>query len=146
MYWKESYYFSTIINKLMRWRRYKKLNECFHIGECQEVRSPMVIDSNRIIKIEKVLKHFNKRWKECYGHGYLFTIDVCMASFKGRIRFKQYMKLKKKKWGVKFFAKVNSLNGYVYSVIPYTGKTFIYDKDRARAICNRNIDQRGADY
>lgn len=40
------------------------------------------------------------------------------------------MKQKKKKWGVKFFALCDSLSGYVYKLIPYTGKNFIYDKNK----------------
>ncbi len=56
-------------------------------------------------------------------------IDECMASFQGRIVLKLYMKMKKKrKWGIKFFALTDSLSSYVYKLLPYTGKSFVYDK------------------
>ena len=51
-----------------------------------------------------------------------------MAEYKGKIALKQYIKNKNKKFGVKFFSKTNSTTGYCYSVIPYTGKGFSYNK------------------
>lgn len=51
-----------------------------------------------------------------------------MASFKGRIILKQYIRNKRKRWGIKFFAKANALSGYIYDIVPYTGEKFLYDK------------------
>ncbi len=42
-----------------------------------------------------------------------------MSPFKGRLGFKQYMKAKPTKWGIKVFVLADSINGYVYR---YTGK------------------------
>lgn len=40
------------------------------------------------------------------------------------------MKDKKKKFGIKFFAEASSIKGYIFELVPYTGKTFEYDKKR----------------
>lgn len=58
------------------------------------------------------------------------TIDEAMIPFKGRLGFKQYMKDKPTKWGIKVFTLSDATNGYVYRLQVYTGK---------------NLDSRSAD-
>ncbi len=53
--------------------------------------------------------------KEC-------SIDEAMIPFKGRLGFKQYMKDKPTKWGIKVFVLADSHNGYVKTLQVYTGK------------------------
>ncbi len=50
------------------------------------------------------------------------TIDEAMIPFKGRLRFKQYMKDKPMKWGIKVFALADAPTGYVKRLQVYTGK------------------------
>jgi len=45
-----------------------------------------------------------------------------MIPFKGHLSFKQYMKDKPTKWGIKVFALSNASNGYVYRFQIYAGK------------------------
>ena len=45
-----------------------------------------------------------------------------MIRFKGRLGFKQYMKDKPTKWGIKVFTLSDTVNGYVYRFQIYTGK------------------------
>ena len=42
------------------------------------------------------------------------TIDKVMIPFKGRLGFKQYMKDKPTKWGIKVFTMSDAANGYIY--------------------------------
>ncbi len=52
-----------------------------------------------------------------------FTIDEAMIPFKGRLRcFKQYMKGKPTKWGIKVFVLSVAPTGYVKRMQVYTGK------------------------
>ena len=50
------------------------------------------------------------------------TIDEAMIPFKGRLGFKQYMKDKPIKWGIKVFTLSDATNGYIYRLQAYTGK------------------------
>ena len=52
----------------------------------------------------------------------LCTIDEAMIPYKGRLRFKQYMKDKPTKWGTKVFVLADSPTGYVKRLQVYTGK------------------------
>ena len=45
-----------------------------------------------------------------------------MIPFKGRLAFKQYMKDKPTKWGIKVFVLADATNGYIKSFQVYTGK------------------------
>ena len=50
------------------------------------------------------------------------TIDEAMIPFKGPLSFKQYIKNKPVKWGIKAFVLSDATNGYVYKMQVYTGK------------------------
>ena len=60
----------------------------------------------------------------CYG-----PVDEAMIPYKGRLRFKQYMKDKPTKWGIKAFVLSDARNGYVYLYVYrvqiYTGKNTV---------------------
>jgi len=45
-----------------------------------------------------------------------------MIPYKGRLSFKQYIKNKPTKWGIKVFVLSDATNGYVYRLQIYTGK------------------------
>ena len=45
-----------------------------------------------------------------------------MIPFKGRLSFKQYIKNKPVKWGIKAFVLSDATNGYVFRMQVYTGK------------------------
>ena len=50
------------------------------------------------------------------------SIDEAIIPFKGRLSFKQYIKNKPVKWGIKAFVLSDAINGYVYRLQVYTGK------------------------
>ena len=52
----------------------------------------------------------------------LVTIDEAMIPYKGQLSFKQYMKSKPTKWGIKVFVMSDATNGYIYRIQIYTGK------------------------
>ena len=51
-----------------------------------------------------------------------------MASYKGRICIKQFIKDKPKNFGIKFFAIFSNDKGYIYELVPYSGKRISYEK------------------
>ncbi|KAJ8976674.1 hypothetical protein NQ317_004757 [Molorchus minor] len=59
-------------------------------------------------------------------HFYPFAnlvIDESLVLFKGRLRFKQYIKSKRHRFGIKLFLLCDCETGYVLNIIVYTGKT-----------------------
>lgn len=48
-----------------------------------------------------------------------------MVKFKGRLKFRQYIQNKPVKFGIKCFLLCNSITGYCYDIIVYTGKNTV---------------------
>ena len=65
------------------------------------------------IYILQLSTYYNKKFQELYLIPLFITVDECISTFKGRICFKQYLKNKKKKFGIKFFAEAFSIKGYI---------------------------------
>jgi len=128
MYWKSSNLFSFYIPRIMSYNRFILINKYFHLSK----ESDLDYNSNpdRLILIKDFLDSINKNFKLCHNVSNFLTIDECMASFQGRIILRQYMKMKKRKWGIKFFTICESFSGYVYELLPYTGKEFNYNKSK----------------
>jgi len=78
--------------------------------------------------VKEFIDKINENFFKCKRISNYLTVDECMASFQGKIYFKQYMKMNKRKWGIKFFNICDSFTSYTYHLIPYTGKEFLYDK------------------
>ena len=65
------------------------------------------------------------------------TIDEAMIPFKGRLSFKQYIKAKPTKWGIKVFVLSDTTNGYIYRLQIYTGKDM--ESDTNTGLCSRVV-------
>lgn len=64
-------------------------------------------------------------------------MDEAMIKFKGRLGFKQYMKDKPTKWGIKVIVLSDARNGYVYRLEIYTGKNQVIDD--CTGLCSRVV-------
>ena len=131
MLWSDSRYYSTIIPKVMNYNKFKRINKFLHLSDSNEEPigdTPIVSPNNKTHKFNDFLKYLNNKWTAYYRYSQYITIDECMSAFKGRICFRQTIKEKKKQTGIKFFAKSSASKGYVYRLIPYTGKNFEYDQ------------------
>ncbi|XP_025191153.1 piggyBac transposable element-derived protein 4-like [Melanaphis sacchari] len=58
---------------------------------------------NRIYKIEPVLNYFNNRINEVYQPSTNLSLDESMVLWRGRLLFRQYIKNKRHKYGVKLY-------------------------------------------
>ena len=68
---------------------------------------------DKLFKVRKLLDLVSAQFDSQYNtHGEL-TIDEAMIKFKGRLGFKQYIKNKPTKWGIKVFVLSDTTTGYV---------------------------------
>ncbi|CAD1480567.1 unnamed protein product, partial [Heterotrigona itama] len=79
--------------------------------------------TNRLWKIQPIIDELNENFKQYYHPTELICIDESMIPFRGRIIFRQYMKQKRHRCGIKIF-KLSCGLGYTYSFRVYSGKTF----------------------
>lgn len=71
-------------------------------------------------KIKPIIDYFNRRMLEIYYPTKNIVIDESMMLWRGRLRFRQYMKGKKNKYGLKFYALADQL-GVVLKLHLYGG-------------------------
>ena len=101
------------ISKVMTLVRFEQLFRYCHLSNNNNQIPCGQPGYNKLYKIRPLLDiivpHFKKEYnihKEC-------SIDEAMIPFKGRLAFKQYIKDKPTKWGIKVFVLADSCNPYV---------------------------------
>ena len=104
---------NTIPNIITR-GRYRQINKYIYISDNPFIYTKNIYDNNKSQKINFLIDYFNNKWKSMYPFTKFITIDESMCSYKGEIYFKQYMKDKHKKFGIKFFVKESADSGYIY--------------------------------
>ena len=57
-----------------------------------------------------------------YAPSQNLSLDETLIKFKGRVQFRQFLPLKRNRFGLKGFVIADSSNGYVLNTIIYTGK------------------------
>ena len=123
MLWENSPNFKCIMPSIISKGRHGTINKYFQISSYfGEDRA------NKADKINGVIEYLNKKWVETYPYTKYLSIDEAMTSYKGSVCFKQYMKEKHKRFGIKLFSKASADRGYCYHMLLYTGKAFQYDK------------------
>lgn len=87
---------------------------------------------DRLYKVRPILTHFNDIMRKNYVPDKKLSIDESMMLWRGRLFFRQYIKNKKHKYGVKFY-KLCESNGLIQKIKIYCGKAEIPDKNTGHA-------------
>ena len=118
-YWKTSQLYGVdLIKSIMTRDRFYQLLKFLHFADNEDLTA----DGNKLHKIENLLMHFNVNFKSLVKPGSEVVIDESMVPWQGRLSFKQYIKGKRYKYGVKLY-KLCTINGYTLYIDIYTGKT-----------------------
>lgn len=106
-------YYHPIFNHCMSGRRFEQLLRCLCVYEGNAKGINKVLDfANHMITIFQSLYKPHKQ----------LSLDESMLLFRGRLSFRQYIKSKKAKYGVKFYI-LTSSDGYILNFKIYQGKT-----------------------
>ena len=76
-----------------------------------------------LFKVRKLLDVVLPRFEDQFNLNEEVSIDEAMIPFKGKLGFKQYMKDKPTKWGIKVFVLADARTGYTKRIQIYTGKS-----------------------
>ncbi len=123
MYWSHKYPLITTpsIAAIMPRVRFEQLFRFFHLSI--NSTEPLIVPvADRLVKVRKFLDLITAQFEKLYNMHQECSIDEAMIKFKGRLGFKQYLKDKPIKWGIKVFALADATNGYVKRSQVYTGK------------------------
>ncbi|XP_046674860.1 piggyBac transposable element-derived protein 4-like [Homalodisca vitripennis] len=83
-------------------------------------------------KIENVLNDILANSVRVYSPGKSLSLDEAMVLFRGRLSFRQYIKNKSHKYGIKLYELTTS-DGFILNIIIYLGKGTLIDKEKGHA-------------
>lgn len=116
-YWSKSIFYNpTFWRSIMSRNRFQLLLRFLHFAD-NSIQS-----ADRLYKVRSVLKHFNSVMRNNYVPDKNLCIDESMVLWRGRLFFRQYIKNKKNKYGVKLYELCES-NGLVLKIKIYCGKS-----------------------
>lgn len=118
-YWKKHWLFnlSAFSNNMSR-DRFMIILRCLHFNKNFLPGEPK--PSDRLYKIRPLVNYFNTKMLEIYYPDKNLSLDESMVLWRGRLMFRQYMKNKKHKYGVKLYL-VTGPDSTVLKFCVYTG-------------------------
>ncbi len=140
MYWSTTHeeFAPVLVRKVMPRDRFFQLSRCLHVNATDPSSVTRgVADYDRLYKVRKLLDLVVPKFESVYTLHKELSLDEAMIKFKGRLGFKQYMKDKPTKWGIKVFVLSDATNGYIYRLEIYTGKNETLDN--ATGLCSRVV-------
>lgn len=78
-------------------------------------------DNSRLNKIEPIVTYFNNKMTDIYEASENLSLDESMVLFRGRLVFRQYIKNKRHKYGIKLYMLTES-GGLVHRIMIYSGQ------------------------
>ncbi|RVE52535.1 hypothetical protein evm_002929 [Chilo suppressalis] len=116
-YWsKKSLYRNEYICSVMKRDRFLLLLKFWHFSE-DHIGSK----TDKLHKIRDIFNMLLERFNNILTPGKHVVIDETMIPWPGRLKFRQYIKNKTHKYGVKLY-KICTPEGYTYDILIYTGK------------------------
>lgn len=117
-YWRTDRFYNLSVRNYMSRDRYLIILRCLHFTQnVQERETP---PEDRLYKIRPLLELFNRKIVTIYAPGKNLSLDESMLLWRGRLLFRQYIKNKKHKYGIKFYVLCES-DGTVLNMRVYTG-------------------------
>lgn len=117
-----------IFRKLMSLKRYSKIKQYLHFVD-NETYDAETHPNPKLYKIYDVFMILCENFVKCYTPNQDLSIDESLMLFKGRLGWVQYIPLKRRRFGVKYFLLCEAKTGYVYKMIIYVGKGTQLDQD-----------------
>lgn len=118
LYWsKNNLYTNQLIKNAMPRDRFILLKKFWHFSNNQDTQG----NKDRLAKIRILVEYLTTAFMEVMVPGKDLVIDETMIPWRGRLIFKQYIKNKSHKYGVKLY-KLCTPDGYTLRVSIYAGK------------------------
>lgn len=115
-YWKTSELFNLdFFRQYMSRNRFMLLLRTLHFKDNEN------LENTRLEKIEPIVTYFNNKMTEIYEPSENLALDESMVLFRGRLVFRQYIKNKRHKYGIKLYM-LTEPGGLVHRIMIYSGQ------------------------
>lgn len=115
-YWRQDDVYCSRVPDIMARNRFELLLRMFHVSDNEKVQP-----GDRLSKINNLVKMLNEKFKMYVEPKDKVCIDESVVPFLGRLIFRQYLKNKRHRYGVKIF-KLCIEGGYTLQYKIYCGK------------------------
>lgn len=119
MFSKDVLYYSPIYKHVLSGRRFEQILRCF---SCELIPTVCVEKPQKLDKIVQLHNCLVNNFQKTLYPGEQLSLDESLLLFRGRLSFRQFMKGKKSKYGIKFF-ELTTPDGYVLNINIYAGKS-----------------------
>ena len=102
--------------------RYIHILRCLHFHDNEEILN------HPLVQIKPVIGHVQSEFLAVLTPGKNLRIDESLLLWKGRRRLKQYIPLKRNRFGIKLYMIVDCETGFVLGFVVYTGADTDYQK------------------
>lgn len=131
LYWSKKSTISTpFFRECMSYQRYCQIKKFLHFSNNEDY-NPNEHPNPKLNKIWPIYEDFSKKFSKFYSLDRDVTIDESLLLYKGRLGWKQYIPLKRARFGIKSYLLCESKSGYVWSFIIYTGKGTVINQNYA---------------
>ena len=130
MYWSDKHeLIRQHISEVMPLVRFQQISRFLHLNDNEREVKAGVTGYDPLYKVRPLLDIIASTFESEYNLNESITIDEAMIPFKGRLSFKQYMKDKPVKHGIKVFVLADAKYGYIKKFRIYTGKNSALSQD-----------------
>ena len=117
-YWAVDEYITTpIFPKVMARDRYWELWTYLHFND-----NSLNPNASRLFKIEPIVEMLKAKFSQVLKPYQNLCIDESLLLFKGRLKFKQYLPKKRKRFGIKSYVLCDCKTGFILDFYIYLGK------------------------
>ncbi|XP_041364890.1 piggyBac transposable element-derived protein 3-like [Gigantopelta aegis] len=120
LYWSQSTdypYIRTEIPKIFSRDRFMQIRRYLHFSDDSNVDQ-----TDKLFKFRYMIDNIGQAFKEHYVPHEHISVDEAMIPFKGRLSFKQYMKDKPVKFGIKMWVLADAVTAYCHNFDIYVGR------------------------
>ncbi|KAG5881484.1 hypothetical protein JTB14_026541 [Gonioctena quinquepunctata] len=117
-YWRKHRLYNLPFGSFRSRNRFLLIMRCLHLSPNPQEEEPR--SSDRLSKVRTLVDFFNNKMFTTYSPQKKLSIDDSMLLWRGRLMFRQYIKNKKHKYGIKFYLLTES-TGTIMKIQIYTG-------------------------
>ena len=122
-YWSKNSVIQTpIFPNTMSRDRYLHILRFLHFTDNDNAPDPADPNRDKLWKIKPFLNALLPRFTAVYAPSRNLSLDETLIKFKGRVHFRQFLPLKRSRFGLKGFVIADASTGYVLNTSIYTGK------------------------
>ena len=128
MYWSlDTIYSTPIFSQVMKRDRFELIMKFLHFND-NSTYDATDEDRDRLHKVRPLIDGLRERCRKVYYPGKNLSVDESLVLFKGRLHFKQFIRTKRARFGIKLFELCTS-SGITLDLLVYCGKGMFSDDD-----------------